>query len=202
MPARASTALEILNNEARACRVCAEALPHEPRPVFQAGPNARLLIVGQAPGSKVHAGGIPWDDPSGNRLRDWLQLDRDQFYDPNFVALLPMGFCYPGKGRSGDLPPRAECAPLWMERFRSHLPSVELTLAIGRYAQDYLLGSGVRPTLTETVKSYSDYLPDNILPLPHPSPRNNIWLRKNPFFEAEVIPELRRRIHLLGRPMA
>lgn len=153
-----------------------------------------MLIVGQAPGAKVHAGGIPWDDPSGNRLRDWLQLDRDRFYDPNFVALLPLGFCYPGKGKSGDLPPRPECAPLWMERFRAELAHIELTLAIGSYAQAYLLGSCARPTLTETVKSFRDYLPGNILPLPHPSPRNNIWLRKNPFFEADVLPELRRRM--------
>jgi uracil-DNA glycosylase len=191
------TAFQILSTEARACRVCADPLPHEPRPVFQAGQGARLLIVGQAPGSKVHSGGIPWDDPSGERLRDWLQLDRDHFYDPEFVALLPMGFCYPGKGRSGDLPPRPECAPLWMERFRSQLPRVQLTLAIGRYAQDYLLGDSIRPTLTETVKSFRDYLPRNILPLPHPSPRNNIWLRKNPFFEIDVLPELRRRVSLV-----
>ena len=193
------TDFEILSNEARACRVCAESLPHEPRPVFQAGQGARLLIIGQAPGSKVHAGGIPWDDPSGNRLRNWLQLDRDRFYDPEYVALLPMGFCYPGKGRSGDLPPRPECAPLWMERFRAQLPKVALTLAIGRYAQDYLLGDRVRATLTETVKAFREYLPDNILPLPHPSPRNNIWLRKNPFFEVDVLPELRRRLAALDR---
>ena len=127
-----------------------------------------MLIIGQAPGSKVHAGGVPWDDPSGERLRDWLQLDRDRFYDPEYVALLPMGFCYPGKGRSGDLPPRPECAPLWMERFRSQLPNVQLTLAIGRYAQDYLLGDRIRANLTETVQAFRDYLPDNILPLPHP----------------------------------
>lgn len=185
--------LKLLISEARDCRVCAESLPHGPRPVFQAGKGARLLIIGQAPGAKVHASGVPWEDASGDRLREWLQIDKSRFYDPEFTALLPMGFCYPGKGRSGDLPPRPECAPLWMERFRSSLPNIELTLAIGRYAQEYLLGDRIQANLTETVRSFRDYAADAIVPLPHPSPRNNIWIRRNPFFEAEVLPALRER---------
>ena len=188
------TNLEVLIGEARDCQVCAPSLPHEPRPIFQAGRSARLLIVGQAPGVRVHASGVPWDDASGDRLREWLQLDRDRFYDPEQVALLPMGFCYPGKGRSGDLPPRRECAPLWMQLFRDQLTGIRLTLAIGVYAQRFLLKDRVRATLTETVRAFNDYLPDAVLPLPHPSPRNNTWLRKNPFFETEVLPELRRRL--------
>jgi uracil-DNA glycosylase len=186
---------EQLLQEIRGCRVCAEQLPLGPRPVLRAGRTARLLIVGQAPGTRVHATGIPWNDPSGDRLRDWLQLDRDRFYDESRIAIIPMGLCYPGKGSSGDLPPRPECAPLWHERLLQALPELRLRLLIGKYAQDYYLGTR-RQSLAETVRHYRDYLPD-YFPLPHPSPRNIRWFRNHPWFEAEVIPALREQLGLL-----
>lgn len=179
--------------EARACIHCAQHLPLGPRPVLRAHPDARVLIIGQAPGTRVHATGIPWNDPSGERLRDWLQVDRDAFYDERKFAIIPMGFCYPGKGKSGDLPPRSECAPLWHERLLAALPHLELTLLIGQYAQRYYLGSDAGKTLTETVRQWRDYGP-HYLPLPHPSPRNQLWLKSNPWFTKEVVPALRARI--------
>jgi len=184
--------LDALLQEVRNCRVCAAELPFEPRPVLRARRSARLLIVGQAPGTRVHETGIPWNDPSGDRLRTWLQIDREQFYNERQIAIIPMGLCYPGKGKSGDLPPRPECAPLWHARLQEQLPRLQLRLLIGKYAQDYYLSTR-RQSLGETVRHYADYLPD-FFPLPHPSPRNIRWFRTNPWFEAEVLPALRRRL--------
>jgi len=188
--------LPALLQRIRACRLCAAHLPLGPRPVLRARASARLLIVGQAPGTRVHASGIPWDDPSGERLRAWLGIDRDAFYDEARVAIVPMGFCYPGKGRSGDLPPRAECAQTWHPQLLPQLPRIELTLLIGQYAQRYFLGTARGDDLTATVRAYRDYLP-RCLPLPHPSPRNIGWFRRNPWFESEVLPTLRRRVQAL-----
>lgn len=179
--------------EVRACRLCEAHLPHEPRPVVQAGPDARLLIIGQAPGRRVHDTGIPWNDPSGDRLRDWLQISPEVFYDPKRVAIVPTAFCYPGKGKSGDLPPRAECAPAWHPRLLAAMPQVQLTLLIGRYAQEAYLRENCKSTLTETVAAYKDYLPQ-YFPLPHPSPRNRIWWKSNSWFELDVLPVLRARV--------
>ena len=190
--ALSKTQLDNLLKKVRACRECDAALPHDPRPVLRAAHTARILIIGQAPGTRVHASGIPWNDPSGDRLRDWLQLDRDVFYDESRIAIIPMGFCYPGKGKSGDLPPRPECAPLWHEPLLAQLPDLRLRLLIGKYAQDYYLGTR-RQSLAETVKNYREYLPE-CLPLPHPSPRNIRWFRNHPWFEAEVLPVLRRQV--------
>lgn len=179
--------------DVRACTVCAEHLPHGVRPVLQVGTGARVVIIGQAPGRKVHASGIPWDDPSGVRLRQWLGLDEDCFYDPDRVALIPMGFCYPGTGKSGDLPPRPECAPLWHERLLEHLPEDRLEVVIGAYAQArYIAEQG--STLTETVSRWQSFLPRQAV-LPHPSPRNTRWLSRNPWFEADVVPAIRARVH-------
>ena len=185
------TTLAAVMAEARACRVCEAHLPLGPRPVVRASTSARLLIIGQAPGTRVHETGIPWNDPSGDRLRDWLGLDRDAFYDESRIAIMPMGFCYPGIDKNGgDKPPRPECAPLWHDRILALMPAVELTLLVGMYAQRRYLGRRARRTLTDTVRAWQDYLPD-YLPLPHPSWRNTVWLRKNPWFEAEIIPYLR-----------
>ncbi|MEM1111020.1 MAG: uracil-DNA glycosylase family protein [Pseudomonadota bacterium] len=184
-----------LLNDIRACDLCASELSLGPRPVLRASVSARLLIVGQAPGTRVHASGIPWDDPSGERLRAWLAMDKPQFYDERQIAIVPMGFCYPGKGKSGDLPPRAECAPLCHERVLEHMPEIELVLLIGAYAQAHYLGAS-RETLTERVRRWRDFGP-RFLPLPHPSPRNTLWLKRNPWFEDEVVPELRRRVAAL-----
>jgi len=182
---------------ARACRVCAEVLPHGPNPVLRAGAESRLLIVGQAPGWKVHTTSVPWNDPSGERLRAWMNIDRETFYDTNRVAIAPIALCYPGKdARGGDRPPRPECAPLWQPRLLAALPRLELILLVGQHAQRYHLGATRRRTLTETVRAYRDYLP-HFLPLPHPSWRNNAWLARNPWFEAELVPDLRRRVHAL-----
>jgi uracil-DNA glycosylase len=191
----APTDLDALLAEVRACRVCAGQLPNPPRPVLRAAVGARLLIIGQAPGRRVHASGIPWDDPSGDRLRDWLGMDRDHFYDTGRIAIIPTGLCYPGTGRGGDLPPRPECAPLWHPRLRAALPELRLTLLIGGYAQAYYLGAGRGPTLAATVAAYADHLP-SWFPLPHPSPRNRLWFSRHPWFEAEVIPALRRQVAL------
>lgn len=184
--------LDRLLREVRACSTCETALPLGPRPVLRAAHTARILIIGQAPGTRVHASGIPWDDPSGDRLRDWLQLDREHFYDESSIAIIPMGLCYPGKGKSGDLPPRKECAPLWHERLLQQLPALQLRLLIGKYAQDYYLDTK-RQSLGETVENYPRYLP-SFLPLPHPSPRNIRWFRNHPWFEAEVLPVLRQQV--------
>lgn len=186
------TSLTTLLADVRACTLCAEHLPLGPRPVLQAHPAARILIAGQAPGRKVHQTGIPFDDPSGDRLRDWLGLSREAFYDAGQVAILPMGFCFPGTTKGGDLPPRPECAPAWRAALLSQLTNVRLTLVIGRYAQAYHLpeaGSSV----TEAVRNWRKHWPD-VLPLPHPSPRNNRWLKRNPWFADEVVPRLRTRV--------
>jgi uracil-DNA glycosylase len=190
-------ALQELLAEVRACRLCAAHLPLGPRPILRADVRARVLIVGQAPGTRVHATGIPWNDPSGDRLRGWLAVDREAFYDERRFAIIPTGFCYPGRGRSGDLPPRPECAPLWHPRLRELLPNIELTLLIGQYAQAHYLGARRKAALTATVHAWRSYLPD-FLPLPHPSPRNTRWLSLNPWFEQEVVSELRERIHALA----
>jgi uracil-DNA glycosylase len=184
---------ERLLRRARACRLCEAQLPLGPRPVLQMAPQARIMIIGQAPGLRVHETGIPWNDPSGDTLRRWLQLSREQFYDPEVIAIMPMGFCYPGRGKSGDLPPRPECAPAWHEQLLASLPHIRLTLLIGQYAQRYYLGKQYR-TLTETVRHWRDFAPER-LPLPHPSPRNRRWLSQNPWFEQEELPVLRARVH-------
>jgi len=184
--------LPVLLEDVRACTLCAEHLPHGPRPVVQAEAEARLLIAGQAPGRAVHESGVPFDDPSGDRLRAWMGVDRETFYDPSRVAVLPMGFCYPGSGASGDLPPRAECAPAWRDAVLERLEGVELTLVLGRYALDWHLGAA-GATVTETVRRWREWWP-RALPLPHPSPRNNRWLAQNPWFQEEVVPALRDRV--------
>jgi len=181
--------------EISACRLCEAHLPLGPRPVLRAAsPEARVLIVGQAPGTKVHASGIPWDDASGKRLRKWLGVDPETFYDETKFAIVPMGFCYPGRGKGGDNPPRPECAPLWHNRVRRHLPDIKLTLLIGAYALAHYLGDRRKATLGETVRAWQDYIDDGFLPLVHPSPRNQMWLRRNPWFEAEIVPYLRERV--------
>ncbi len=185
--------LKKLLNEVRACSHCAAHLPLGPRPVLRVSSTARILIVGQAPGTRVHESGIPWNDPSGDRLREWMDLDRDRFYNESLIAIVPMGFCYPGKGKGGDLPPRPECAPLWHDRLLAQMPSIELTLLIGAYAQGRYLGDLAASTLTDTVRGFRQHLP-RYLPLVHPSPRNKLWLKKNPWFERDVVPELRRRV--------
>ena len=180
--------------EVRACTRCAAELPLGPRPVLKARDSARLLIIGQAPGTKVHESGIPWDDPSGDRLRDWLQVDKDTFYDEGRIAIVPMGFCYPGRAKSGgDAPPRPECAPLWHQPVLAALPNIELTMLVGTYAQAHYLGKRRQKTMTETVRSWRDYGPD-ILPTPHPSWRTTGWQKKNPWFEEDVLPALRERV--------
>jgi uracil-DNA glycosylase len=186
------TGLNGLLREVRACTLCASALPLGPRPVLQAHAEARILIVGQAPGRKVHVSGVPFDDPSGERLRAWLGVDRDTFYDPRQFAILPMGFCYPGTGRSGDLPPRAECAAAWRAPLLAALNQVQLTVVIGQYALAYHLPDH-KGSLTEAVQGWRSLAP-RVWPLPHPSPRNNLWLKRNPWFEQAQIPELRDRV--------
>ena len=183
---------ESLLKDVRACRICETHLPAGPRPIIQIHANARLLIAGQAPGRKVHESGTPFDDASGNRLREWMGVTREVFYDPESVAILPMGFCYPGTGKSGDLPPRKECAPAWREQLLGCLPNLDVTLVIGQYALAYHLPEA-KSSLTETVRAWRDHWP-HVVPLPHPSPRNNIWLRRNPWFEEELIPLLRKRV--------
>ncbi len=179
-----------LLQEIRQCTVCAEYLPNKPRPVVQANVHSKIVIIGQAPGQKVQDSGIPWDDQSGKELRRWLGITPEQFYNPQIFALIPMGFCYPGKGKSGDLPPRPECAPLWHARLLEKMKEVKLILLIGMYAQKYYLGKSSKKSVTENVKHYKEFLP-HYLPLVHPSPRNKIWQKKNPWFEAEVVPILR-----------
>ncbi len=181
--------------QVRACRVCDEVLPLGANPVLRASESAKILIVGQAPGTRVHETGIPWNDPSGDRLREWMGVGRDAFYDESRVAIIPMGFCYPGRGKSGDLPPRKECAELWHEKLLAQLPAIELTLLVGSYAQGYYLDT-THKTLTERVKDWQAFLPA-CLPLVHPSPRNRRWIKNNPWFEAEVVPYLRQRVRTL-----
>jgi uracil-DNA glycosylase len=186
--------LSVVSREARACDTCAEVLPFKPKPIFRVGRRARLLIVGQAPGRRVHETGIPWNDPSGEVLRSWLAMDRAAFYDTSRIAIVPTGLCYPGTVNGADLPPCAECAPLWQPRFRAALPKIRLTLLVGSYAQAFYLKERRKKTLGETVRAYRDYLPD-FFPLPHPSWRNLGWLKKNPWFTTQVIPALRRRVN-------
>ena len=174
------------------CTICAPHLAHIPRPVVSVSSKSRILIIGQAPGRIVHESGIPWDDKSGENLRNWMGIDNTIFYDPKKIGIVPMGFCYPGKGKSGDLPPRKECAPFWHEMLLSQMKNVELILLIGKYAQDYYLLNETKENLTATVKNYKQYLPRHFV-LPHPSPRNNIWQSKNDWFKSEVLPELKIR---------
>jgi uracil-DNA glycosylase len=186
------TILTTLIEDIRACTLCVEHLEHGVRPVLQIDSKAKILIAGQAPGIKVHQTGIPFDDASGDRLRQWMGVSKDTFYNANEIAILPMGFCYPGKGKSGDLPPRTECAIAWRAKLLKQLPQLQLTLVIGQYAQSYHLDQN-KLSVTETVRAGKDYWP-SIVPLPHPSPRNNGWLKKNPWFEDDVLPNLRKRI--------
>ncbi|QUM76273.1 uracil-DNA glycosylase family protein [Moritella sp. 24] len=185
--------LDIIVSDVRKCTLCESELPMGARPVLQVDTEAKILIAGQAPGIRVHESGIPFTDPSGNRLRQWMGIDNDTFYDASKIAILPMGFCYPGTGKSGDLPPRPECARTWRTEILAAMPNIELILVIGIYAQKWHMSDVKQKNLTETVKNWRDYWPE-LLPLPHPSPRNNIWLKKNPWFEDDVIPHLQERV--------
>jgi uracil-DNA glycosylase len=192
--------MDALLAQIRDCRACAAHLPLGPRPVVQAGAGARLLIVGQAPSMTVHATGLPWNDKSGEQLRRWLGVEREVFYDAALVAIMPMGYCYPGRGRSGDLPPRRECAELWHARLLAQLENIELTLLIGQYAQRHFLGAARKGSVTETVAAFAEYAP-RFVPLPHPSPRNTGWFKHHPWFERDVLPVLRERVRqLVARP--
>jgi uracil-DNA glycosylase len=184
---------EALHAEIAACRICADHLPQGPRPVIQFSPTAHLVIIGQAPGSKVHASGIPWDDDSGDRLREWTGLGKRVFYDAARVALVPMGFCYPGKRKGGDAPPRKECAPQWHGRVLGVLPMDRLTLLVGTYAQAHYLPEARKLSMTERIRRFGDFLP-RFFPLPHPAWRSAIWMKKNPWFEEEVLPVLRAEV--------
>ena len=184
--------LDSLLREVRACRICETHLQLGPNPVLRASSTSQILIIGQAPGTRVHATGVPWNDPSGDRLRDWMQLDGEQFYDTSRIAIVPMGFCYPGKGKSGDLPPRPECAAHWHDRLLAEMPAIELTVLVGKYAQNHYLGSR-RESLADTVRHWQKQ-PPGFFPLPHPSPRNLRWFRNHPWFEDEVLPAFRRRL--------
>ena len=192
------TSFASLLTEVRACTICEAHLPLGPRPILQLHPKARILIAGQAPGRKVHESGVPFDDASGNRLREWLGVTREVFYDPEQISILPMGFCFPGTGKSGDLPPRPECEPAWRQRLLDRLRHLEVTLVLGKYAQAYHFGEA-SSSVTALVKSWPTYWPNKI-PLPHPSPRNNIWLRRNPWFETELLPSLRKRVSEILAP--
>ncbi len=189
-----SKSFEQLVKDIRACQICADHLPLGPRPIVRGTDDARILIIGQAPGTRVHESGIPWDDKSGERLRQWLNVSPELFYDESRIAIMPMGFCYPGRvEKGGDLPPRPECAPQWHGPFRDHLKRLELTLLVGSYAQNYYLADKTTKTMTDTVRAWRDYMP-SVLPTPHPSWRSAMWLKKNPWFEAEVLPELQSRV--------
>lgn len=185
--------MQDLHDRIKSCTICKAHLPLGPRPVLTFSVDSKIVIIGQAPGTKVHASGIPWDDASGKQLRNWLGVSNEEFYDVQNFAIVPMGFCYPGRGKGGDLPPRPECAPQWHEQLWDVMPNVQLVLLIGMYAQKYYLKKAAKKTLTETVDDYQDYLP-RFFPLPHPSPRNRFWLTRNPWFEAEVVPELKQTI--------
>jgi uracil-DNA glycosylase len=195
--AKDESGLASLLAEIRACRICAPALGHEPHPVLRASTTARIAICGQAPGTRVHASGIPFNDPSGDRLRAWLGVSRDTFYDEARIAIVPMGFCFPGQdAKGGDLPPRKECAPAWRDRIFAAMPQIELTVLVGSYAQNWHLKGRLKANMTATVRAWTDYLPDYI-PLPHPSWRNNAWIKNNPWFETALVPVLRQRVAAL-----
>lgn len=185
--------MEQLLSQIRSCTHCKEHLPLGPRPIVAAHPESKIIIIGQAPGTKVHQTGIPWDDPSGKQLRNWLGVSDEQFYDERLFAIVPMGFCYPGKGKSGDLPPRPECAPQWHAPLMEQMPNLKLVILIGQYAQKHYLRDDMKGNLTETVKNYREFLPEYFV-LPHPSPRNQFWLSKNPWFEEEVLPDLKKKV--------
>ena len=188
-----------LLSEIRQCQICMAHLPHGIRPILNASNTAQIALIGQAPGKKVHESGIPWKDPSGVRLRSWLDVTEESFYDPTCFAIIPMGFCYPGKGNSGDLPPRPECAPTWHEPLFRSMPSIKLTILIGQYAQKFYLGDRMNKNLTETVRSFRDYAPSHIV-LPHPSPRNRFWLSQNKWFEQELVPFLQSKVQEILDP--
>jgi uracil-DNA glycosylase len=185
-----------LQAEISRCQICLPHLEFGVNPVVSFSEKSRILVIGQAPGSIVHSTGVPWNDKSGDNLRAWLGVDEETFYNPDNFGIVPMGFCYPGKGKSGDLPPRKECAPEWHTKILSTLTNVDLTLLIGQYAQKYYLGSAKKKTLTETVENYKSYLPQFFV-LPHPSPRNNIWMKKNPWFKATILPDLKEAVRKL-----
>lgn len=186
--------LDTLLKDIRACTLCAGSLPNKPRPVLQASSSAKILIAGHAPGRKVDASGIPFDDSSGDRLRSWLGLTREQFYDDRLVAVVPMGFCYPGTGKSGDLPPRPECAATWRTQLLARMPEVKMTILLGTYALKWHLGKSQKKNLTETVRNWPQYAVGGLYPLPHPSPRNNIWLKKNAWFETDCLPFIKQQV--------
>lgn len=185
--------MDTLKENIRNCRICQEHLPHGCNPIFAAAPTSKIAIIGQAPGRRVHESRVPWSDKSGDTLRAWLGVSKEEFYNPSLFALVPMGFCYPGTGKSGDLPPRKECAPQWHALLFDWMKDIKLTLLIGQYSQQYYLKGNVLDTLTETVENYKAYLP-LFFPLPHPSPRNNIWMKKNPWFSAEILPVLSQKV--------
>ncbi len=187
--------MKSLLNKIKWCEVCKDSLPLSPRPIVQLSVNSKIIIIGQAPGRRVHETGIPWNDASGKKLREWMNIDEVTFYNPLVFSIMPMGFCYPGKGISGDLPPRPECAPLWHSKILKNYRSIPLLLLIGQYAQRNYLKKEFKNNLTETVKNFKEYLP-KYFPLPHPSPRNQNWVKVNPWFMEEAIPELRKRIRL------
>ena len=188
-----SNIISELKKNIKACTLCEVDLPYAPKPIFSFSEKSKILIVGQAPGTKVHESGIPWDDASGVRLREWMQVSKEKFYDTKYFSIVPMAFCYPGKGRSGDLPPRPECAEKWMDPIIQTMRNRQLTLLIGQYAQRWYLKADKKATLTETVKTWQEYQPKYFV-LPHPSPRNNIWLKKNPWFEKELVPKLKIKV--------
>lgn len=185
-----------LLTEIRGCRHCEAHLPLGPRPVLAASQTAKILLIGQAPGIRVHESGIPWDDASGKRLRQWMGISAEEFYDESKIAIVPMGFCYPGTGKTGDFPPRKECATLWHDRLLDQLGGIELTIVMGKYALRYALGGRQKRNLTETVADWRSFTPKTV-PLPHPSPRNNRWLKKNGWFESDVLPWLKQRVKKL-----
>jgi uracil-DNA glycosylase len=186
--------INLLIQQVQACTICAEHLPLGPRPILRIHPNAKILIVGQAPGIRVHQTGLPFNDPSGDRLRDWMGIGRDIFYDATRIAFLPMGLCYPGTGKRGDLPPRKECAVEWRKQLLAELPNIQFTLAIGQYAQAWHIGA--KSSVTQNVKDWKKFWP-KLLPLPHPSPRNNLWLKQNPWFCEEILPALKEQVNLI-----
>ena len=196
MPQTNYRTLDALLTAVRGCRACEAHLPLGPRPVLRAGKTARILVVGQAPGVRVHTTGIPWGDPSGERLRAWMGVDKDVFYDESRIAIIPMGYCYPGRGNGGDMPPRRECASLWLDHLLAKLSRIELTLLIGQYAQRHFLASRRKASLAETAKAWREYAPQYI-PLPHPSPRNQPWFKRHVWFEEQLVPMLQSRIKTL-----